>query len=101
MPRVGTFKARWFKLWEPEELAAFVKVMDHVVNGEFSIKTRLDVPLPDYPSDEPGGSLKVWLEWVQVSVVPPRQAGFGGVSVLPPPAFTANIPLGGQGDDDG
>ncbi len=74
MALIATFRARWFRLWDEEDRTFFERVMDHVANGEFFIKHRIDVPVPDHPPGEPGGSLKIWLEWVQVEAKPPSWA---------------------------
>lgn len=98
IPHVSNFHADWFRMWEPADRARFVAIMDHVSNGEFFVKRRLDVPVPDFPRDEPGGSLKVWLEWVQVEARPVRSPF--AMQQLPPAggeAFAAHFPLGHGG----
>ena len=88
----NVFHARWFRMWVQEDLETYLKVMDHVYNGEFFVKRRLDVPVPDFPKDEPGGSLKVWLEWVQVQAKPPRNGDPIHDMLKKLPDFDANIP---------
>ncbi len=89
MPLYSRFRSGWFRMWDPGEKAQFDKIMDHVYNGEFFVKHRHDVPVPGYPEDEPGGSLKVWLEWVQVEA---RPRNWSNSSPMPTvPAFSANV----------
>jgi hypothetical protein len=92
LPLYNEFKARWFKLWDPADLASFLKVMDHVYNGEFFVKRRLDVPVADFPKDEPGGGLKVWLEWTQVKA---RAPAVDAVQTYVAQEPGVNIPLFG------
>lgn len=79
---INNFKARFFCLWKPEDMEQYLKVMDHVSNREFFVKQRINIDVPD-AGDDPGGSLKVYLEWVQVEAVTAgshsrfRDPGFG------------------------
>lgn len=88
----NTFKAEWFRMWIPKEHAQYCKIMDHVSNGEFFIKNRFPVPVPDFPKDEPGGSIKIWLEWVQVSAkLPPDLAGTSPYPLPSPDTIAFNV----------
>jgi hypothetical protein len=92
-PLVSQFRSRWFCLWKPADLELFVRIMDHVYNGEFLVKHRRDVPVPEVTEDGPGGSLKVWLEWVQIEARPAMQSsGFGTDNG---PAMAGNFTFGG------
>lgn len=54
------YKSQCFRIWKPEEHAAFNGVMDRIVNGWYRQHQRID-----RWSEEHGG-LIVWLEWVQI-----------------------------------
>lgn len=94
LPLVSNFHAQWFRMWVPEDLEKYHRVMDHVCNNEFFIKGRYDVAVPDHPADEPGGSLKVWLEWVQVEArVAGRPDAIATLAMDTPPPFEAVFPF--------
>lgn len=59
---VGDFKARMFVMDDPEsaDFREYTWVMDHVVNGQFSVLLKREL----YPSaTDP--RMRIWLEWVQ------------------------------------
>jgi hypothetical protein len=92
---VATYHMKWFRLWEPAEVAEMRLVLDHIANYDGAVRNRIDVSTPDYPADEPGGSMKVWLEWVSYSARPARpQAGPPPVGV---PGYSVNIPVSAMG----
>ncbi len=89
-PKVGHFRSQFFCLWKDGDKTKFDKVMDHVVAGEFFIRARVDIPVPDAPGEDPGGSLKIYLEWVQVTIqTRPTAASLP----MPSTAVTYSVPL--------
>lgn len=56
------FRARWFRTWDADDVAAYLRVQDHIANGDFIVRSRTEVPATH--DGEP--SLKIWLEWVQL-----------------------------------
>lgn len=60
IPLAMDYKSRIFKLWEPEEHAAFNDIMDRIINGWFMQHKRID-----RWCDQHCGLL-IWLEWVQI-----------------------------------
>lgn len=68
LPLVANFKAAFFRMWLPEEANAYIKVQDHVANGQFFQKARRDIPVSGIAGQD-GDTLKIYLEWVQVEAV--------------------------------
>lgn len=62
LPLACDFKARWFRTWDLADVELYVKVQDHVANGDFFVRSRTEVST--IRDGEP--YLKIWLEWVQV-----------------------------------
>lgn len=60
MPHVLDFHSRLFKLWDPEDKAAFDDTQDKIHNGWYVMRKRDDRWI------ESKEHYTVWLEWVQI-----------------------------------
>lgn len=66
LPVACDFRAGMFRMWVPEENAAYVKVMDRIYNGAYSVLVRREILAGEPETGLPGEQMKIWLEWAQV-----------------------------------
>ena len=66
------YHSQLFRLWEPEDKAAFDQIMDRIANGWYGIRRRIDKDVPDQLAPA------VWLEWIQIYGETPQGRQPGG-----------------------
>ena len=66
-----TYHARWFVMWEPADASEYTYVQERAVNGWFKVLDREKI------YDPVKRSYRIWLEWVQVYGVAPREQADG------------------------
>jgi hypothetical protein len=71
-----TYHARWFTMWEPADANEYLYVQERAVNGWFKIIDR------EKMYDPIKRGYRIWVEWVQVYGLPPRDQMGDGVHSL-------------------
>jgi hypothetical protein len=64
-----TFHSRWFEMWNAEDAKEYVYVQERAVNGWFKVLDREKI------YDPIKRSYRIYLEWIQVYGVAPREPG--------------------------
>jgi hypothetical protein len=62
------FKAAEFRTWEPESLAAYMKIMDRIANRQFFLRHQ------DRRYDDESRGYRFWVEWLQPYETPSPEA---------------------------
>jgi len=76
LTHVLDYKSGAFRMWVPEEKAAFDDVMDHIVNGWYAQHKRIDHFSLEY------GAPLIWLEWLQIYGEIPNSKAPGAPNVV-------------------